>query len=128
MAHTLYLPPNSKVISDNILKYIDSIASKLKSQLNITVEIRPLRPKDIANPDVMEAFQRKGINSLPALLVKGTAYIGINDIKKYYSSKLNTKVDDSNILEDYMRGEMGGTGRLGSNIDISEGYSADNDN
>jgi hypothetical protein len=128
MVHTLYLSPNSKTINDNILIYINSVASKLKSQLNITVEIRPLRAKDIANSDVMEAFQRKGINSLPALLVKGTAYIGINEIKKYYSSQLTAKVDDRNIFDDYIRSEIGGVGRLGSNIDISEGYQADNDN
>jgi hypothetical protein len=155
--HALYLPPATHSAASEptrrALEYVEGAAPALQKQLNVTVEVYALRPKDAANPRVATAFRRRGISSLPALLAGGRAYVGCHEIKDYYSRRLgpgrpgnpaphhragpvqqewggdpedfaNTSAEEE--LDSFMRNEIGGGGRLGSNIDFSElGYGGD---
>ena len=138
------------------LKYIESVAPTLRQQIGVSVEVYALRLKDAANPRVAAAFRRRGVSSLPALLAGGRAYVGCREIENYYSRRLSLASDSrggypqggrggypqggrpapdadpedsaEEALNDYMRSEMGGGGRLGSGIDVSGlGYEGDDD-
>jgi hypothetical protein len=95
--HQLYIKvtPDAETAQDiknhqitiRILKYIYEKKNVLQD-MGIAVRVNKVTPSSLANPRVLEALKKRGINRLPALTTPNNVYIGLDDITILYEKNI----------------------------------------
>ncbi len=86
-AHALYLPDASQPSAREAAQFASSAAPALRRR-GIRLEAWPVRVVDLAEPRVLEAFRRRGVGSLPALIAEGRTLVGCREIEEFYAPQL----------------------------------------
>jgi len=89
--HALYVALGDKSPAGGLAaRYLGSAAGALEAQ-GVTIEICRVRPRDLRDRRVLEAFRRRGIDRLPAVLARGRPLVGLVEIRAYYDAGLGAE-------------------------------------
>jgi hypothetical protein len=87
-AHALYLPgethsAETAAVLREAAQFADSATPVLRRQ-GVDLVVWRVRDRDLQDPRVREAFRRRGVGGLPALLAGGRAAVGCHEIEQFY--------------------------------------------
>lgn len=83
--HALYVALADKSPAGRqAIEFLGGAAGYLRRQ-GIAVQVYRVRPRDLRDSRVLEAFRRRGIGRLPAVLARGRPLVGLAEIHAYYA-------------------------------------------